>query len=84
VACGNTGGPSDKEAKEIIYGMYLKDAKIVEKNKCELTSWMEQDGQTSVWLVTYQFEGSNRVNGLLLTEEDGEWHTYLKMDSCPE
>jgi hypothetical protein len=85
-ACGGSKeGPSDKQAKEIIYGMYLRDAKIVEKKKCELASWMEQDGQTDVWLVKYQFEGSNSVSGLLLTEKDGEWQTYLSgMDSCPE
>ncbi|MGD9101806.1 MAG: hypothetical protein PVF45_15090 [Anaerolineae bacterium] len=86
VACnGNKEGPSDKEAEEIIYGMYLKDASIVGKEKCELTTWMEEDGQTEVWLVEYQFEGSNDTHGFLLTKQDDKWQTYLSgVDSCPE
>jgi hypothetical protein len=86
VACnGNKEGPSDKRVKEIIYGMYFIDAAIVEKTKCELTSWMEEDGQTEVWLVRYQFEGHNNTNGMLLTKEDDEWQTYMPgVDSCPE
>lgn len=83
-ACAS-GGPSNKEAKEIIYGVYLRDAKIVDKTQCELTSWMEEDGQTNVWLVRYRFEGSDRVSGMVLSEVEGEWQIYMGMrDSCPE
>jgi hypothetical protein len=81
---GDEEGPSDKRSEEILYGMYFRDASIVGKEKCELTTWMEEDGQTEVWLVEYQFEGSNDTHRFLLTKEDDEWQSYLSLDSCPE
>ena len=83
-ACAS-GGPSNKEAQEIIYGVYLRDANIVDKTQCELTSWMEEDGHTNVWLVRYRFEGSDSVGGMLLSEVEEGWQIYMSMiDRCPE
>jgi len=79
------GGPSNKKAKEILYGTYLQEVTIIEKSPCELTSWMKEDGQTNVWLVRYRFKKSGSEGGMLLTETDGEWQLYrLTVDSCPE
>jgi hypothetical protein len=85
-ACGgDKEGPSDKRAKEILYGTYFLDSTIIKKTKCELTDRMEEDGQTEVWLVEYRFEDSNDRHGLLLTKEGDEWQTYLHgVESCPE
>ncbi len=85
-ACGgDKKGPSDKQAKKIIYGMYIRDAEIVAKKQCELSTWMEEDGQTDVWLIGYKFEGSDNPSSLLLTKQDDEWQSYLfGMDTCPE
>jgi uncharacterized protein YceK len=81
----SSGGPSDKEAKETIYGTYFKDATIIEKSQCKLTSWMEDDGQTNVWLIRYKFKDSGTEGGMLLTERDEGWQSYMPMvDSCPE
>lgn len=86
VACnGDKKGPSDKRAKEVLYGLYFRDAKIVKKTRCELTDRMEQDGQTEVWLVEYRFEGADDEDGLLLTKEGDEWQSYMfGKESCPE
>lgn len=64
----NAGGPSNGEAKDVIYGVYFQDARIIEKQQCELTSWMEEDGQANVWLILDEFEDSGRRGGMLLTE----------------
>jgi hypothetical protein len=80
-----TGGPPNKKAEEIIHGVYLQEATIVEKSQCELTSWMEADGQTNAWLVRYRFKKSGSEGGMLMAETDGEWQSYMPMvDSCPE
>ncbi len=79
------GGPPNKKAQEIIYGTYVQEATIIEKSPCELTSWMEEEGHTNVWLVRYRFKKSGDESGMLLTETDGEWQLYrLTVDSCPE
>jgi hypothetical protein len=82
-ACSG-GGPSNSEAEEIIYGVYIRDASVVGKEQCELTTWMEEAGETNVWLVLYRFEGQDEVGGMLLSESEGEWNIYLpNVDSCP-
>jgi hypothetical protein len=82
-ACSGEG-PSNSEAEEIIYGVYIRDASVVRKEQCELTTWMEEAGETNVWLVLYQFEGRDDLGGMLLSEHDGEWQLYLpNMDNCP-
>lgn len=79
------GGPPNKKAEEIIYGIYLQEVTIIEKSQCELTSWMKEDGQTNVWLVRYRFKKSGSEGGMLMAETDGEWQSYMSMvDSCPE
>ncbi len=93
VGCG-TNGPSNVEAEEVIYGVYFKEARIIEKRACELTVQMEADGYTNVWLVRYEFDlGSEGV--MLLAETDSEeypWLPYMTMagassnlilESCP-
>lgn len=84
---GCTGGPSNAEVKEVIYGVHFKDAKIIEKRQCELTSQMEAAGHTNVWLIRYKFEDSGSEGGMLLTETDSEeypWEIYqTRVDSCP-
>jgi hypothetical protein len=81
------GGPSDAEAKEVIYGVHFEDAKIIEKRQCELTPQMEEEGHTNVWLIRYRFKDSGNEGGMLLTETDSEeypWNIYgMRVDSCP-
>ena len=86
VGC-SSGGPSNAEAKEVIYGVYLSDAKVVKKQQCKLTDAMKSEGHTNVWLVIYKLEGSDRENGMLLSESDSDqypWEIYRNMvTSCP-
>ena len=86
VGC-SSGGPSNAEAKEVIYGVYLSDANIIKKQQCELTDAMKSDGHTNVWLVLYKLEGSDRESGIILSEADSDeypWQTYMPMTtSCP-
>ena len=67
--------------------MYFLGVRIVDRQPCELTSWMQEEGQTNVWLVRYQFEESGHEGGMLLSEMDSEeypWQPYLlNVDSCP-
>jgi hypothetical protein len=85
--CGAGGGPSNAEAQEVIYGLFFQDVRIIEKRQCELLPWMEEDGQTNVWLVRYRFKESGSEAAMLLTETDSEeypWQRYLAgMDHCP-
>lgn len=85
--CGAGGGPSNAEAQEVIYGLFLQDVRIIGKHQCELLPWMEEDGQTNVWLVRYRFKKSGSEAAMLLTETDSEeypWQPYLSgMDHCP-
>ena len=82
-----TGGPSSAEAKEVIYGVHFKDAKIIEKRQCALTPRMEEEGYTNVWLIRYKFADSGNEGGMLLAEADSEeypWDIYRTgVDSCP-
>jgi hypothetical protein len=82
-----TGGPSNAEAKEVIYGVHFADAKIIEKRQCELTPRMEEEGLTNVWLIRYKLEDSGNESGMLLAETDSEeypWDIYrTQVDSCP-
>ena len=83
-AC-SAGGPSNSEAKEMIYGLYIRDSSVVGKEQCDLTTWMEEAGHTNVWLVLYRFEGQDDVGGMLLSETDGEWLPYLtNQRTCPK
>jgi hypothetical protein len=81
------GGPSNAEAQEVIFGVYMQDAKIIKKSQCDLTPAMEEDGYSNVWLVLYKFEKSGGEGGMLLAESDSEeypWETYkIMVDSCP-
>jgi hypothetical protein len=85
--CGASGGPSNAEAQDVIYGLFFQDVKIIGKRQCELHPWMEEDGQTNVWLVRYRFKDSGSEGAMLLTETDSEeypWQRYLAgMDHCP-
>lgn len=84
LASCSSGGPSNSEVEELIYGLYVRDSSVVGKEQCELTTWMEEAGQTNVWLVQYRFEGQDDVGGMLLSEIDGEWVPYLTNQStCP-
>ena len=82
-----TGGPSNAGAKEVIYGLHFKDAKIIEKRQCEMTPRMEEEGHTNVWLIRYKFEDSGNKGGMLLIESNSEehpWEIYdTRVDSCP-
>ena len=78
-----SGGPSNKEAKEIIYGVYLRDATIVNKSQCEITPSIEEEGYTNVWLIQYRFDGRSEEHGMTITEVDGEWKLHSLMESCP-
>lgn len=82
-----TGGPSNAEAKEVIYGVHFQDAKIIEKRPCELTTKMEEEGHTNVWLIRYKFQDTGNEGGMLLSEADSEeypWGIYqTRVDSCP-
>ena len=78
-----SGGPSNEEAKEIIYGVYFKDATIVDKSQCEITPSIEEEGYTNVWLVRYRFDGSFEEYGMTLAKVDGAWQLHSTMDSCP-
>lgn len=85
--CGAGGGPSNAEAQELIYGIFFQDVRIIGKSQCELLPWMEEDGQTNVWLVRYRFKESGSEAAMLLTETDSEeypWQPYLSgMEHCP-
>ncbi len=87
VGCSN-GGPSNAEAREVIYGVYLREARIIKKTQCELTPKMVEDGFQNVWLVLYKFEGSDKTGGMVLAESDSEeypWKVYMGMTkNCPE
>jgi len=84
----NAGGPSNAEAKEVVYGLYLQDARIIEKRKCELTPEIEEEGYDNVWLIRYRFEESGNEGGMLIAEGDSEeypWEIYAGMrETCPE
>ena len=85
VGCSGENGPSDKVAKEIVYGLYLADVDIVKKDSCELTARLEDQGHTNVWFIRYRFEKSGNMGGVLITKVDGGWQPYLIMqDGCPE
>lgn len=85
VGCSGENGPSDKVAKEIIYGLYLADIDIVKKDSCAFTTGMENQGHTNVWFIQYRFEKSGKFGGVLITEVDGEWQPYrMVVDGCPE
>lgn len=91
----NAGGPSNAEAKEVIYGVYLRDANISEKRQCQLTSQMQETGETNIWFIQYEFQDSETKNVMLISEGDSEeypWQPYLTMagltaeaieESCP-
>lgn len=80
-------GPSVAEAEGVIYGVYIREARILERRQCELTSWMEEEGYANVWLVRYRFEGSDSEGGMLLTETDSQeypWEILLRgVEACP-
>lgn len=81
------GGPSNSQAKEVIFGVYFKDASILEKRHCELTPEMEEEGKTSVWLVRYKFKDSGTEGVMLLSREDSEdypWIPYMLMAGVNE
>jgi hypothetical protein len=83
----NAGGPSSAQAKEVIYGVYFKDASILGKRQCELTSKMEEEGQTSVWLIRYKFDDSGTTGAMLIGEGDSEeypWMPYMTMAGLTE
>ena len=81
------GGLSNAEAKEVIYGVYFQDASIIQKQKCELTPQMKDEGVSEVWLVRYRFTKSGTEGGMLLTPGDTEeypWVPYQAMiEKCP-
>jgi hypothetical protein len=82
-ACGNSDAPSDKEATDIIYGIYLKEATIANKTKCEVTPEMEVEGATNVWLIEYRFEGSVKTYSKTIMEQDGDWVVHGALPFCP-
>jgi hypothetical protein len=81
------GGPSTAEAKEAIYGVFLRDVRIIEKQQCELVPRMQADGETNVWLVRYKFVDSGREGTIILSEKDSKeypWQVYIiGFDQCP-
>ena len=85
VACSG-GGPSNKELLEIIYGVYLQETKIQKKTQCPITEWLEDEGQTNVWLVKYQYKKSGKSYSSLFSEQpDGSWFFFTSgMDKCPD
>ena len=81
VGCG-VGGPSNAEAKEVIFGVYFRDASILGKHHCELTPEMEDDGQTDVWLIRYKFKDSDTQGVMLIGKGNSEeypWISYMSM-----
>ncbi|MDF1514479.1 MAG: hypothetical protein P1S60_11785 [Anaerolineae bacterium] len=80
------GGPTNKEVKDIVYGVYLQDASIRNKIHCPIAGWLEEEDHTSVWLVTYRFKGNVQDKHLLLSEQADHSWTLLNtnVDACPE
>jgi len=85
--CSGGGGPSKAEASEAIHGVYIQEVSIVERQQCELTAWMAEEGHTNIWLVRYRFVESGSEGGMLLTETESAeypWQPYLlNLESCP-
>jgi hypothetical protein len=82
-ACAG-GGPPRDTVTEYLEGVYLRDVTIVERNECDLTPFMTDDGHTNVWLVRYRFEGKDNVYGQLFSEVDAAWVPYLTIGICPD
>ena len=79
-----SGRPSKRDVETIVYGIYVREATIVEKTRCEPTDQMAEDGHTNVWLISYQFKDQPDVHGMLIEEVDGEWQIYApNVEKCP-
>ena len=84
----SSGGPTNNEAKEVIYGVYFLQASIIEKQHCDpIPSWLEEQGYRNVWLVRYRFIDSGNTGGMLLAESDSEEYPWdiagSMVESCP-
>jgi len=91
----SVGGPSNADAKEVIYGVYFQDARITNKRQCELTPKMEEDGLVTVWLFRYTVKDSGDKGAIIITDGDSDkypWDVYMTMvgrtiesieESCP-
>ena len=88
IAGCNSTSPSNKEIKEIIYGLYIRDSSVLKKVECEITDSMAVEGHTNVWLIGYRFDSSDKPNSLIITEsQNGKWELYsfgVRMDQCPK
>ncbi len=79
-----SGGPSKGDAEKIVYGIYIREATIVGKARCEPTDQMTEDDHTNVWLIRYRFKDQTDVHGMLIEEVDGEWQIYAPtVEECP-
>lgn len=79
-----SGGPSKGDAEEIVYGIYIREATIVGKTRCEPTDQMTEDDHTDLWLIRYKFKDQTDVHGMLIVEVDGEWQIYAPtVEECP-
>jgi len=91
----SVGGPSNADAKDVIYGVYFQDVRITYKRQCELTPKMEEDGLVNAWLFRYTVEDTDDKGAIIITEGDSDkfpWDLYMTMmgrtiesieDSCP-
>ena len=65
--------PTNKEIKEIVYGIYFQDASVLSKTRCSMESETE-----NVWLVEYRLKSSDHPAHILLAEESsGGWTQYM-------
>lgn len=84
----SSGGPTNAEAEQVIYGVYFRKAAVIEKQKCDtIPSWLEEEGFQNIWLVRYRFEESGNPGSMLIAESDSGEYPWVPagpmMESCP-
>ena len=81
----SSGAPSNKDIKELIYGVYFKDAAIISKEVCEYSPRSEN---SALWLVYFIYKGDNRPYGYLIEiSSDGTLSPFnmpISNATCPK
>ena len=76
--------PTNKDFKDMIYGIYLKDAVIIRKELCQDT---DANQSISLWLVHFVYKDDNKPYGYLIEEMPDGTLTPLRIPSlnatCP-
>ena len=60
-----SGVPTKKDIREMIHGIYLREAVVIKKEKCEVN---ESTQAYDLWLVKFRYKGDNAIYSYLVQQ----------------